>query len=210
MRASLTDLIVRMTVRDGNLNSDQSTSWHAYREAEALSDASLINELADYVRHESKQECRKAAYFILGQLGEKFPASGCAALLVAQAKKENNKYVLATLLDALGHISKPSSLDLTPVYALLADERWLVRHSAIQSLRRTHSPDVEDMILHVLETTSDPYDLVYCQATLNEIGTAKAIPFIAKNLRSRKRDVKESAQLAIEAIEARERRSASP
>ena len=95
-----------------------------------------------------------------------------------------------------------------PVYALLADERWLVRHSAIQSLKRTSSPQVEDVILHVLETTNDPYDLVYCQATLNQIGSAKAIPSIAKNLNSRKRDVKDSARLAIEAIEARERRNA--
>jgi HEAT repeat protein len=209
MRASLIDLIARMTVREGNTNSDQSVGWHAHREAEALSDASLISELADYVQRESKQDSRKAAYFILGKLGEKFPATECAALLVAQAKKEKNKHVLATLLDALGHISKPTDLDLTPVYALLADERWLVRHSAIQSLKRTNSPRVEEMILHVLETTSDPYDLVYCQATLNEIGSAKAIPFIAKNLKSRKRDVKDSARLAIEAIEAREGRNAS-
>lgn len=209
MRAVLIDLIARMTVREENVNSDESVAWHAHRDAEALSDASLISELADYVQRESKQDSREAAYFILGKLGEKFPASECAAFLVAQAKKEKNKYVLATLLDALGHISKPSDLDLTPVYALLADERRLVRHSAIQSLKRTNSPKVEEMILHVLETTSDPFDLVYCQATLNEIGSAKAIPFIAKNLKSRKRDVKDSAQLAIEAIEARERRSVS-
>lgn len=209
MRTSLVDLIARMTVRDGNVNSDQSVSWHAHREAEALSDASLINELAEYIQHESKQDGRKAAYFILGRLGEKFPASECGAILVAQAKKEKNKYVLATLLDALAHISKPSDLDLTPVYALLRDERWLVRHSAIQSLKHTNSPKVEDVILHVLETTSDPDDLVYCQATLNEIGSAKAIPFIAKNLKSRKRDVKDSAQSAIEAIEARKQRNAS-
>jgi len=122
---------------------------------------------------------------------------------VAQVKKEKNKYVLATLLDALGHVSKPSDLDLTPVYALLTDEKWLVRHSAIQSLKRTSSPTAEDMILHVLETASDPYDLIYCQATLNEIGTVKAIPFIAKNLKSRKRDVKGTARSAIEAIERR-------
>ena len=204
MRSALIDLIARMTVREGNINSDQSVAWHAHREAEALSDASLIGELADYVQRESKQDSRRAAYFILGKLGEKFPTSECAALLVERAKLENNKYVLATLLDALGHSSKPTDLDLTPVYALLTDERWLVRHSAIQSLKRTDSPKVEEMILHVLETTSDPYDLVYCQATLNEIGSAKAIPFIAKNLKSRKRDVKDSAQSAIEAIEARE------
>lgn len=110
---------------------------------------------------------------------------------------------------ALGQLSKPSDLDLTPVYALLEDERWLVRHSAIQSLKSTNSPEVEDVLLHILETTTDPYDLVYYQATLNEIGSARAIPFIAKNLKFRKRDVKDSAQFAIEAIQARERRKVS-
>ena len=70
-------------------------------------------------------------------------------------------------------------------------------------------PKVEEIILHVLETTSDPYDLVYRQLTLNEIGTAKAIPFIAKNLKFRKCDVKDSAQLAIEVIEARGRENTS-
>lgn len=115
----------------------------------------------------------------------------------AQANKEKNKYVLATLPGALGQISKPSDLHLTPVYALLGDERWLVRHSAIQALQRTSSPEAEDKVLHLLRTTSDPYDLVYCQATLKEIGSTKAIPFITKNLKSRKRDVKDSAQSAI-------------
>lgn len=51
---------------------------------------------------------------------------------------------------------------------------------------------------------------VYCQVTLSEIGTAnKAILFIAKNLKFRKGDVKHSAQLAIEAIEARDRENTS-
>jgi HEAT repeat protein len=185
MRASLIDLIARMTMREGNVNSDESIAWHAHREAEALSDAFLINELAEYVQQESKQDCREAAYFILGKLGEKFPESESAAFLVEQVKKEKNKYVLATLLDALGHILKPADLDLTPIHALLFDKKSLVRHAAIKSLKLTNSPTVEDMILNVLKTTSDPYDLVYCQATLNEIGSAKAIPFIAKNLKSR-------------------------
>jgi HEAT repeat protein len=209
MRKALVDLIDRMTLREKHVSSAESVSWHAYREAETLSDASMIDELAQYVPRESNQECRKAAYFILGRLGEKFRASECAKVLVAHVRKEKNKYVLASLLNALARISKPSDLDLSPVLALLEDDRWLVRHSAIESLKRTNSPEVEAKILHLLETTGDPYDLVYCQATLNEIGSAKAIPFIAENLKSRKRDVKDSARLAIEAIQTRERSKAS-
>src|SRR5215467_1200145 len=73
MRASLIGLIARMTVREGNVNSDESVAWHAHREAEALSDASLINKLAERVQHESKPDSRKAAYFILGKLARSFP-----------------------------------------------------------------------------------------------------------------------------------------
>jgi hypothetical protein len=45
-----------------------------------------------------------------------------------------------------------------------------------------------------------------CHATLNEIGSAKAIPLLEKNLKSRKVDVKMSAKFAIEAIKARSER----
>ena len=123
--------------------------------------------VTEYVQHESNPERRKAAYFILGRLGENLRASECAIVLVAQARTEKNKHVLSTLLDALAHVSKPSNLDLSPVLALLQDDRWLVRHSAIQSLKHTNASEVEDRILDLLKTTSDPYDLVYCQATLN-------------------------------------------
>lgn len=51
--------------------------------------------------------------------------------------------------------------------------------------------------------TDDPYDMTYCHATLSEIGTAKALPFIQENLKSRKRDVKMSAQFVINAINVR-------
>lgn len=53
-------------------------------------------------------------------------------------------------------------------------------------------------------TSSDAYDITYANAALNRIGTARAIPAIEKHLKSRKRDVKMSAKLAIEEISKRE------
>jgi HEAT repeat protein len=82
-----------------------------------------------------------------------------------------------------------------------------VRHSAIQALNHTQAAEAEQQIIHLLKTTSDPQDMVYCHATLNEIGSVKSIPHLQKNIDSRKRDVKESARLAIEAIEARAKRN---
>jgi hypothetical protein len=67
--------------------------------------------------------------------------------------------------------------------------------------------EAEDKLLEILATTSDPNDIIYCHSTLNQIGTRKALPALTQNMRSRKRDVKISAQAAIEAIEARGRQS---
>lgn len=53
------------------------------------------------------------------------------------------------------------------------------------------------------------YDVVYCQVTLSDIGTSKALPILAGNLTSRKRDVKDSAQAALEAIQLRSGKNAA-
>jgi len=204
MREYLTILVSRMTVSEGRCtNSDNSIAWHAHREAETLSDSSMVDELADYVTHEKDKDHRGAAYFMLGKIGRKVRNLDCASILTSRLDLEENKYLLSTLLDALGGVSKPGNVDLKPVFRRLHDDRWLVRHSAIQALKRTDSMEAEDQLLELLNATNDPDDVVYCHATLNEIGSAKSIPHLQKNLSSRKRDVKLSARLAIEAIEAR-------
>jgi HEAT repeat protein len=204
MREALADLIARMaTPEHGCTNSDDSISWKAHREAETLGDPSIADELAEYLRNQPDRSLRRHAYFILGKLGQKVRGRECASILLSHLRAETNKYVLSVLLEALGGVRKPADLDLSNVFRLLADDRWLVRHAAIQALRHTDSPAVEDQLLHLLEATSDPYDMTYCQATLNEIGSPKAIPFLEKNLKSRKVDVKMSAKFAIEAIKAR-------
>lgn len=208
MRKTLVDLVARMTTPEPRCtNSADSISWHAHREAEALADPSTVDELGEYVQSEPDKKRRKAGYFILGKLGQKLRGYDCASVLLARVSEETDKYVLSRLLEALGEIRKPESLDLRPVFPLLQDKRWLVRHSAIRSLIRADSPEAESQILHALETMSDPFDITYCQATLSEIGRARALPFLEKNLTSRNQHVKESARWAVEAIKRREKTS---
>lgn len=194
---ALLELITRMTVKESYAHSDDSISWHAYREAETLADPSLVEGLAKYVSGERDKERRRAAYFILGKLGQKVRAPECAALLLSRVGHEQDTFTLSALLDALRPLPKPLNLDLGPVYRLLEDKRWLVRCSAIQSLCHADALEAEEQIIQLLKTTSDPQDMVYCHATLNEIGSVKSIPYLQKNLDSRKRDVKSSARLAI-------------
>ncbi|QBP76624.1 HEAT repeat domain-containing protein [Herbaspirillum huttiense] len=200
MQAILTDLIERMTVREPLVSSDESISWHAYREAEKLIDETLIEELRDFLKQKLTKEQRRAAYFIIGKIGKNCASAECALLLLNSVSAETDKYSLSSLLDLISDLPKPLHLDLSPLYFLLSDKRWLVRHSAIKSLMYCHHPEAEDKLISVLENTDSSYEIVYCQATLNNIGTSKALPALSKNLKSRKPDVKISAELAVEAI----------
>ncbi|MEM5450767.1 HEAT repeat domain-containing protein [Paraburkholderia sp. BR10936] len=203
MRQELLELIQRMTAQQ-EISSNDSVSWQAYREAELLADMTLVDELDAFLAQKQRKEQRSAAYFIIGKIGKNCLSGECASRLIEYSSKEPDRYALASLLERLADIPKPDSVDIRPMFPFVQDKRWQVRHSAIQALKRCASAEVEDKLLEVLTTTSDPYDVIYCQATLNQIGTRKALPALAQNLMSRKRDVKISAQAAIEAIEARD------
>lgn len=204
MRQELVNLIQRITVREKLVNSDESISWQAYREAELLDDKTLVDELDAYLHQKPEREQRSAAYFIIGKIGTNCLSEECASRLIEYSSKERDKYALAGLLDRLADIPKPESVDVRLLFPFLKDKRWLVRHSAIRSLKHSQNAEAEDKLLEILATTADPYDATYCRATLNQIGTRKALPALAQNLKFRKRDVKVSAQAAIDAIEARE------
>lgn len=204
MRAELRDLIDRMCLVEGIADSNQSVSWAAHREAEAIADITVATELSIFLSGKVSKEQRRASYFILGKLGMNTQSHECANVLIGLINREKDKYALATLLDVLADIRKPKSTDLTPVYQLLGDSRWLVRHSAIGALKNSGSPEPEARVLAHLESAEDPSDVIYCHATLNDIGSNRAIPLLERGLKSRKRDVKLSAELAISAIQQRE------
>lgn len=201
MRAHLRNLIKRMTRSEPTvMNSADSVSWHAYREAENIDEPSVIEELDAYLREKPAKADRAAAYFIIGKVGKNLQSAECASVLIAHIGSESDKYALAALFDGLGEIPKRANENLAPVYRLLQDKRWLVRHAAIGSLRNASSSEAEHRILEVLRDTGDPGDTICCHVTLNGIGTAKALPALQAGLKSRKRDVKLSAEAAIDAI----------
>jgi HEAT repeat protein len=206
MRQDLVELIQRMAMRESVTSSDNSDSWQAYRDAEMLADETLVVELVAYLDEKPTRDQRSAAYFIIGKIGKNCLGQECASRLIEYSSKETDKYALANLLERLADIPKPESVDVRPLYPLLKDERWLVRRAAIQSLKRCENAEAKDKLLEILTTTPDSIDAIYCHATLNQIGTHKALPALVRSLESRKRDVKASANAAIEAIKARDSR----
>ena len=92
---------------------------------------------------------------------------------------------------------------MQPLIQATKSDKWLIRHSAIRSLKNALDSVAETALIEILNDSDDPYDLVYTNATINTIGTLRAIPFLEKHLKSRKRDVKDSAIHAIEEIKKR-------
>ena len=192
-----------MCTKESVRDSSQSVSWHAYREAERLADPALLADLQILLATSKSKDERKAICFIIGELGKKASDVRCALTLVQQLEKEKDKYVLASVLDALAKVDKPNAVPLSTVFALLSDARWLVRHSAIRALRRASAPAVEQKLIEHLAATTEPYDMAYCHSVLGDVGSPRALPALEVGLSSRKRDVKNSAEEAIRAIKLR-------
>jgi HEAT repeat protein len=203
MRPYLQELLDRMTDQTPYTDSTQSTSWQAFREAERLIDRSLVDELVTYVATEKVARNRAAAHFIIGKIGATLKDGTCADILIQLCTTERDKYGLSALLEHIGEIPKAPETDLSTIYALLRDKRWLVRRSAIDALRNTSNPQAEAQILSLLAEVTDPYDITSCHAVLNRIGTSDSLPLLERSLSSSKRDVKLSAKLAIAAINSR-------
>jgi len=208
MRPYLQGLLTRMAAKCTEPDSSKSVSWVAHREAERLNDLTMVDELSDHLQAEQVRQRRLACLFIIGKLGANQAHYDCAEIILAALAQEQDKYVLSAALDLIRDIPKPASVNLSFVYDLLADPRWLVRHAAIRALEGSEASASEDCVLHLLSTTTDADDQIYCHSTLNRIGTARSIPHLEKGAESRKRDVRMSAQSALAAIQERMRSEA--
>jgi len=200
---SLADIISRMCLIEPAKNSADSTSWHAHREAEKLSDPKMIDELLEYLSKKRSKGERKAAYFLLGKVGKNIKSTKASHALLQHVLLEKDKYALATALDLIADLPLSEDEDITPITNLLSDSRWLVRHSAIQALRSASSQEAESSLITLLENTKDDSDKIYCHATLSFVGTERSLPAIKANITSQKRDVKASAVNALENIQQR-------
>ncbi len=181
-------------------DSSKTISWKAYREAEKVDNAGYVPQLILFIDQEKDKKKRDKAYFLLGHLAKNTNDTTALNYLIRRVNKETDKYIIASLLDRIGNIKKPAGTDLQPLLAATKNNKWLIRHSAIQSLNNSSDPVAETTLIDILNSSDDRYNLLYSNTTLNKIGTLRAIPHLEKHLKSRKTDVKESARFAIEEI----------
>ena len=160
-------------------------------------------QLIAFIDNQKDKKKRDRAYFLLGHIAKNTSDLKALEFLISRINQETDKYIISALLDRIAAIKKPIGTDLQPLIQATKSDKWLIRHSAIQSLKNASDSIAETALIEILTNSDDPYDLTYANATLNKIGTLRAIPFLEKHLKSRKRDVKDSAMYAIEEIKKR-------
>ncbi|AZA98267.1 hypothetical protein EG359_01015 [Chryseobacterium joostei] len=201
----LIDLIERMLdtsdqIMEAGYDSSKTISWKALREAEKVDKADYVPQLILFIDKEKDKKKRGEAYFLLGHIAKNTNDTTALNYLIQRVDKETDKYIVSSLLDRIGDIKKPTGTNLQPLITATKNDKWLIRHSAIQSLNYSTDPDAESTLIEILDSSDNQYNLTYSNATLNRIGTLRAIPHLEKHLKSRKRDVKDSAKFAIEEI----------
>lgn len=217
MQSYLEDLIRRMGVdeqdemKGGTIrDSSETTSWKAYREAEALTDPAYLPLLKDWiVGHGAKKyrNDRRNAYVIMGLLLEKEPVEEYIQFYIQQLTVEDNKYVLSYMLDWfwLSHdIRIPDTVSIRPILDHAFHKQWLVRYSAISALASADREESREMLrYYITQTDEKKYrdEIIYANAALGKIGTVEDIPILEQHIKSRIRDIRISADYAIKRIQ---------
>ncbi len=152
------------------------------------------------VSNEREARRRGAMYFVIGKVAKNIGSSDATGLLISRLAAEDDKYLLSFMLDRLAELPKPPTTAIQPIIDLTRDERWQVRHAAIGALNKSTDSAAETLLIAIVEADNDPYDVTYALSVLNRIGTARSVVAILKHVKSRKRDIRVAAQLALEEI----------
>ncbi|MDQ0888639.1 hypothetical protein QFZ81_003727 [Paenibacillus sp. V4I9] len=208
----LLELINRMSFRDNAKSSDESISFKAYREADALNNRYFIQMLIEIVNfHKSLDglNVRKGAYFILSKLLKKHSDSNALQFLIDQLHKESDKYAISSLLDCVSDLEKSDIMDIEPIIQLTRNDNWQIRHSAIRALKASKNPRAKQVVLEIItngsnEVKMNQYDIIYATSVLSDIGVIEDITILKELSKVNIRDVRESAIFAIESIKQRD------
>lgn len=208
-KSSLLKLIDRMQLKDPLSNFYRNRSWRAHRKAESLNETEvlpLLHELIEENGSKEKKEFRRNAYFIMAAVLKKTMISYYCQYMIDRLKIENDKYVLSAMLDGIGQLIIPEGVNIDPIIECSKDTKWLVRHSAIYALRATDTEDSRDAVrywVRQVDEKSNKYELIYANAALSYIGRVEDIELLEMHTCSKIRDIRDSAQSAIESIQAR-------
>lgn len=218
-KARLLDLVGRInTTCESSQNSTETVRWKALREAEALDDPRLFPLLREIITENSgkgtaRQEIRSATYFIYGRLLERAFSAGDCAFFLQRLGMETNRRLLSSMLNRIKDLYQragillPPELDTSPLRKLTRSRSPLVRHSALHALSACPGAENRKALAFYLTRTDEKayqYEIYYANIAMQSIGAREDIPLLERSLKSRRPDLKITAQYAIRYITERD------
>ena len=176
----------------------------AYREVDNLRDVSIITEAATLLASERKIEIRCAIYHVLGKLSSNASLADATRLLLSRLDERKNRRELDCLLEAIANAHKPACLALVVVQRIIESSKGAMRRNAIRALGGSTNRASEEYVISLLQSSSDYDDIIECQAVLAKSGSTDALPALRESLRSKSKNVRISAEVAIERISRRQ------
>ena len=208
-KAALMELLEKMRSGSFSGNTDNDPSWIAHREAEKLDDAGLLPMLRELIEANSSKagnEIRENAYFVMGSLLKNNMEPSYCQFLIDSLRKESDKYVISSMLDSVKCLHIPRAVNIEPMIECSRNDKWQIRHSAINALWASHSEPSREAARYWVRQTDEKtykYELIFAQASLGYIGEPQDVELLEKHVHSRIRDVRDSAQYAINNIKTR-------
>jgi len=208
-RLYIEELIQRMIIKEEVRSSDESISWKAYREAEIINDVSLFPILKELILMNLKSKDKKyrnAAYFIMGNLIKYVPDIELIVFYLKQLEIETDKYILSAMLDRISNFAIPTYIPVKIIASLSFHEKWLIRHSAIKALGSSATLESKKTLYYYIKQEDEKaykYEIIYANASLGKIGSMEDVSIIEQHLKSKIRDIKGSAEFAIQSIRER-------
>jgi len=182
----ITRLIQRLLGRTGDNSSpvgSETDQWQANRDAEELSDPSLLVEIESILNDNEDSEERRMCYRLFGFIASNCSDATVIERLITHIPNEKNEDALYELFMAVNDAGLAYNSGTESIAYWADDLNELVRNAAIRALGKSNEHEkAESALVELLEDPYDDYGIRYAANSLYNVGSKKALPILKEKL----------------------------
>ncbi len=203
----ISDNIVKKQKRDKSFSSEDFRNWFAYKISNTLNDPTLKSQLIQLLDDQDFKESKRHILRCLSSLCVNTTDYELFNFLMGELQKCNDEGIISTVLIRLGHLRKPSTVNIDYLKNLLLNGTYQNKISALDALANAEHSELEDILLQEFPS-SDAHTKGMICATLRSTGTTKCIDILkSEHKRTRNSTLKYYIESTIEEINKRKKDS---
>lgn len=175
--------------------NEGSPSDLAYARVRQFKDAKMLPILNDLLDKVKQAEQKQHLYFMIGTIGMNSGDVRAGMLLLEKLEQETKPSLLESILEELA--KQQCIPDTERIVKYIDDSRSSVREAAIQALRACRDETAEDVLIRLITTSNNSFDIMSANFVLATIGTERAVPYLTPLLDHSRGDVRHSALAAL-------------